>query len=244
MIAWAVTRLAGAGLAEDGQRLARRHGEADAVDGLGDAVAGAELDVQVLDLEQRRAGGRASGHGVDRWRSLRSSVMAPHRSFGSKASRSASPSMMKASTVTTRTAHGKSSRCGRLADVVLALRRSSMPQEIAGGCSPTPRNDSVASAAMKRAERDRGDHDDRRERVGQDVPEHDPAVRRAQHPRRLHVVLVLRRDHADRMIRAIGGPAEDDQHEDHAPRCSAVLAAAARKTMRAEQERERRRRCR
>ena len=53
MIACAVTDLPEPGLAEDGQRLALVAGEGDAVDRLGHAVAGAELDVQVVDLEQQ-----------------------------------------------------------------------------------------------------------------------------------------------------------------------------------------------
>ena len=45
--------LAGAGLAEHRERLARVHAVVDAVDGLGDAVAGVELHVQVAYFEQR-----------------------------------------------------------------------------------------------------------------------------------------------------------------------------------------------
>ncbi len=48
--------LAGPGLPEHGQRLARLDAVAHPVDGAGDALAGAELDVQVVDLEQRFAG--------------------------------------------------------------------------------------------------------------------------------------------------------------------------------------------
>jgi hypothetical protein len=47
-------RLAAAGLAQDPQRLALAQGEGDPVDRLGDAVAGVELDLEVLDLQQRR----------------------------------------------------------------------------------------------------------------------------------------------------------------------------------------------
>ena len=41
-----------------------------------------------------------------------------------------------------------------------------MPQETAGGCSPTPRKDRVASAAMYAPEVDGGDHDHRGEELG------------------------------------------------------------------------------
>jgi hypothetical protein len=44
-------RLAGTGLAEHGERLARAHVVVDAVDGLGHAVPGVELDVQVTHFE-------------------------------------------------------------------------------------------------------------------------------------------------------------------------------------------------
>src|SRR5450631_3195273 len=91
-------RLAGAGLAQNGEGLAGLQVKGDAVDGLGHPVAGAELDVQVLDLEHRRTGvpaaPRVVGGGVDRVLGHRI-----HRSFGSRASRTASPSSMKASTV-------------------------------------------------------------------------------------------------------------------------------------------------
>ena len=48
--------LARAGLADDAERLALLDREADAVDGLDDAVVGAEVRPQVLDLEQRHLG--------------------------------------------------------------------------------------------------------------------------------------------------------------------------------------------
>ena len=46
-------RLAGAGLADDGDGLAPVDGEADAVDGADDAVVGDQLDLEVADLQQR-----------------------------------------------------------------------------------------------------------------------------------------------------------------------------------------------
>ena len=56
MIAWAVTDLPDAGLAEDGQRLARVKVVGDAVDHLGDAVPGAELHVEIAYLEKVTGG--------------------------------------------------------------------------------------------------------------------------------------------------------------------------------------------
>ena len=47
------TRLAGARLADDAERLAAVDAVGDAVDGLHEAVLGREVDAQVLDLEQR-----------------------------------------------------------------------------------------------------------------------------------------------------------------------------------------------
>ena len=49
-------RLAAAGLADDRQRAPGRHGVGQAVDGVEHAVARAELDGEVVDLEQRRRG--------------------------------------------------------------------------------------------------------------------------------------------------------------------------------------------
>ena len=46
-------RLAGAGLADDPERLAAVDGVGDAVDGPDEAVLGLEVDLQVLDLEER-----------------------------------------------------------------------------------------------------------------------------------------------------------------------------------------------
>src|SRR4029453_11924783 len=45
--------LAGARFAHDAERLAGGDGERDAVDGLDDAVLGREMDLEVLDLQQR-----------------------------------------------------------------------------------------------------------------------------------------------------------------------------------------------
>ena len=112
MIACAVTDLP----QPDSPRMPRvspsRSGEADPVDGLGDAVAGVELDLEVLHLQQRR--GRVEGDAAQR--RLRrpgghvglgvSHSISPQRLRGSRASRSTSPSRMNASTVMTMNAHG------------------------------------------------------------------------------------------------------------------------------------------
>ena len=57
-------RLAGAGLAHDPQRLAPRDGVAQPVDGLDDAVTGREVDLEVLDDEERVARGRTVGRAL------------------------------------------------------------------------------------------------------------------------------------------------------------------------------------
>ena len=58
-------RLARAGLTEDGQRLALAEVEGHAVDRLGDPVAGAELDLQIVDLEQQTVLGFQMAAGVE-----------------------------------------------------------------------------------------------------------------------------------------------------------------------------------
>lgn len=99
--------LAGARLTEHRQRLTGRHAVADAVDGLGHAVPGTELDPQVPHVEQGRTGAR--GPCV-----LVRHLPAPQRSLGSRASRTASPSKMNASTVMLSAPAGHSSMCGAL----------------------------------------------------------------------------------------------------------------------------------
>src|SRR5207245_4957037 len=51
--------LAGAGLADDAERLALLDLEADSVDGLDDAVVGTEMSLEVIDLEQRQRSSRS-----------------------------------------------------------------------------------------------------------------------------------------------------------------------------------------
>src|SRR5439155_1116091 len=81
--------LAAARLADDPERLAARDVEGDAVDGVHDPTARPELDAQVLHRQQ----------GL--------SVQTLPRSFGSSASRSASPIRLKPSTVITIAMPGK-----------------------------------------------------------------------------------------------------------------------------------------
>ena len=66
-------RLAAAGLADDRQRAPGRHGVGQAVDGVDHAVARAELDGEVVDLEQRR---RPRLRRCRRWRPSRCSLIA------------------------------------------------------------------------------------------------------------------------------------------------------------------------
>ena len=206
MIAWAVTDLPRAGLAEHGQGLAGVEVVRDAVDHLGDAVAGAELHVQVADLEQVTALGRPapallSGSTV-------SCVMrTSYRSFGSKASRTASPSMMNASTVRARNADGHDQRDGR-SRMCSRPASMSMPQEMVGALQADAEEGQRRLGRDERAERDGEHHDHRGERVRQDVPQHDPAVAGAEHPGRRDVVLLLGGDHRGPDDPGRGRPAE------------------------------------
>jgi hypothetical protein len=91
-------RLAGAGLAEHGEGLAGVDVVVDAVDGPYDTLAGGELDVQVTHFEQRGVLAVA-GRRYRRCFFDDGHVRLPQRVFGSRALRTASPSMMNASTV-------------------------------------------------------------------------------------------------------------------------------------------------
>ena len=87
--------LARAGLAHDRDGLPGVHLEIRAAHALDRSVRGGERDLEVLDLQQRLrgAGGGAGGGGARGGRGHR------FLAFGSRASRTASPSMMKLSTV-------------------------------------------------------------------------------------------------------------------------------------------------
>src|SRR6185312_10930248 len=90
-------RLARTGLADDGHGLTRHDREIDAAHGGDDAALRGEVDAQVFHLKQRALVGRYGvGGGVHR-RAL---------AFGSRASRTTSPSMMKLSTVMERAIDG------------------------------------------------------------------------------------------------------------------------------------------
>ena len=89
--------LPAARLADDPQRLARGDVERDPVDGIDGAAARPELDVEVLDGEERLAGG-----------------LHRPRSLGSSASRSASPIRLKPRTTSTMARPGAMARCGPL----------------------------------------------------------------------------------------------------------------------------------
>ena len=89
--------LAAAGLADDPECLARRDVERDPVDGVDGSPARPELDVEVLDREERLAAG-----------------LHRERSLGSSASRSPSPMRLKPSTVSTIAIPGTIARWGPL----------------------------------------------------------------------------------------------------------------------------------
>src|SRR5690606_10422503 len=97
-------------LAEHGERLPGVHAVADAVDRLGDARPGVEFDVEVLHLEQGSRAVRA-GAAAQRLGEHFHHAVPPQRSFGSRASRTAPPSMTKVSTHRERNPAGKSSAC-------------------------------------------------------------------------------------------------------------------------------------
>src|SRR5262245_42990221 len=104
--------LLAAGLADHHQGLAVQHRVRDAVEGCDGVTSDAKLDVDVVECEE------GCGHGA-------------HRSFGSNASRNASPRRMKARTVMLRNSAGKNSMCGYCSRYPCATESCS-PQEIAG----------------------------------------------------------------------------------------------------------------
>src|SRR5262249_20100796 len=96
--------LARSRLANQSQHLARHHVQAHIVDGLGDAAFGMEIRAEMTDRQQRRLrGSRASDFQRD--------DIGRHRSreysFGSKASRTASPMNTTSSSVANSTPSGK-----------------------------------------------------------------------------------------------------------------------------------------
>src|SRR4029079_4772421 len=102
-------RLAAAGFADDGERLAFTDMEGDTVDGAVDTLRGAEMGLQALDFEQCH---RIRTHWT---RTLPWSFAAHERCFASggwSASRRPSPTRLTASTVTERNAAGKNTMKG------------------------------------------------------------------------------------------------------------------------------------
>src|SRR5581483_3413257 len=75
--------LAGAGLTDDAEDLVLAHVERDAVDGLGGQALDVEVGLEPADFEERRARGRVGHRNLE-------------KTFGSKASRTASPIMTRA----------------------------------------------------------------------------------------------------------------------------------------------------
>ncbi len=68
----------------------------------------------------------------------------------------------------------------RMLDWALA---SMLPHDAVGGWIPKPRNESADSRDDDVGDLERRLHDDRRDRVGQEMPENDPAVVVAERPR-------------------------------------------------------------
>ncbi len=112
-------RLARTGLAQHRQGLPRGDAVADPVHRPGDPVPGHELHLQVVDLQQRRFGAvRPQFHGRTVLHCLVHTLAAPaprrvrarhaaHRNFGSRASRTPSPTKMKPSEVSTTASEGR-----------------------------------------------------------------------------------------------------------------------------------------
>ena len=143
-------RLAGAGLPDDGHRLAG--GQVEARDRGRPAPGPASLrerDVQVADLQ----------HGARRWcagpcrpgRSGRSRRLIgpdpPEAELGSRASRRPSPTAFTQSTSSTTTTAGPANSHGKLL-TCRAPSPSSVPSEVSGGWTPKPKNDSPVSARI------------------------------------------------------------------------------------------------
>ena len=186
--------LAGAGLAHQGELLARGQVEGDPVHHL----PGAEADAQVLDLEQ--------AHGASSAISLR----------GSSASRRASPTRISSTRVTTSTA--KVAREIHQASRLFLPWASSSPR--LGVPSGHPQAQEVQAGERAdgpgHLERDQGDH--RGEAVGQDVPEDDHPVPLAQ---RLGGADVVQGAVLEELGAHVGGdpqPAEDGDQRHQQPR--------------------------
>ena len=88
------------------------------------------------------------------------------------------------------------------------------PRETSGNCSPRPRNDSVASARMIRANSSTARVSSADVRFGQDVLEHDPPRLAADHLGRLDVGPFLRRQDDAARHPGVDHPAVERQHED------------------------------
>src|SRR3984893_1691012 len=123
-------RLAGAGLADDSEPLARADLEGYIVDRDQRRAPRRELDAQMLDAEQR---------------------LRHQRSRGLSASRSQSPSRLTDSTSSTRARPGKMVIHHSPENRKSLPMRISVPSEGCVGGTPTPRKDSVASVMMASA---------------------------------------------------------------------------------------------
>src|SRR5437867_4115904 len=128
-------RLAGARFADDGERLPGAQGKRDVLDGLDDTGVGEEMRPQMLHLQQRRGGLRGARHD-----------QIAFRSFGSSRSRKPSPTICSDSAERMIAMPGNTTsqiawcaNCWPLAIIV--------PHVGSSGGTPTPRNDSPASAS-------------------------------------------------------------------------------------------------
>ena len=167
--------LAGARLADEAEHLARQDVEIDAVHRLGDAGLGVEVGPQAADLR---------GSGFAGPSSQPASIPS-----GSNASRTASPMKTTSSSVRNSAPSGKNTSHHFV--------RFSMPWPISspqlgvGAGRPKPRKSSATSDADVRDDRERRERDDRRQRIGQDVAEHDRRLGDAGGDGRADVVLGL-----------------------------------------------------
>ena len=178
MIAWAVTDLPEPDSPSTASVSPSRRSKVTPLIALATPYAGAELHLQVIDLQQqpvRRL--------PDAARSSSVSTVVRCRAM------SASSAQLRVEGVADRVAQhdegqhrrdkktlGKISMCGaaRISPMPEASEIS-MPHEMAGGCRPMPRNDRRRLDGDEGAEVD-GRHDDHRgQRVGQDVGADDPA---------------------------------------------------------------------
>src|SRR5260221_11690644 len=121
-------RFAGAGLADDTQRLAARQREADPLEGAYRARPGAEFHRQIVNGEKRH--------------------LAHVRILGSTISRSPSPSRLKQKTASIRAMPGKKAHHHSPEMMKLAPSATMMPHSGVGGRTPRPMKERPAALRM------------------------------------------------------------------------------------------------